>query len=327
MSFVCLPDVDVEVLSIRIKQDTNTESLFKWNLFDRNSIVADETTVINPFMYGICQKVNYCYTFALKNADRSRVQTTILFGNKREDLNSTNRPLSVARIGQCADNNTMACSTGTTTLELNFFPDEYVQEFSWVVLDAKGAKVESSVGVKHFSRFQQFSYCLPESHPCLTLILLDSWGDMGPAYQASWKKQLIEGITSVSIEKFYFGNSTECARPMACEDGFAVFDIEFISTYYYGLADSWFELKNEQDEVFVKGEAEAGSGEYRREQICLPLPTSSSDPNKCWTFVRSDVSVLVYQITWNGTVVKKRVGGGFEVPYSETYKPLSFGQC
>ncbi len=327
--FICLADEDIEVLDIRIKQSTDT-ALF-WNLFDMESKLADETTVINPFVYGICQKRTLCYTFAISNPSQGSLHSIIRFGDEQKILNTTNMAMGAVMIGNCTGENTLTCSNGNTMLTLDFFTDNYAQELYWAVLDANRTVVMSSIGKQLLSStYHHFPYCLSEEiHPCPTVVIMDSYGDDGAAYRVLWKNQFFVNKTRTSIEKLYLGNTTECSRQITCDDGYAVFEIEFKGTTT--ATESWFEVRNEQDVTFARGEAVIYNGDYRSQQTCLPLPRSSTDPNKCWTFVRvtdTDYTVEVYQITWNGEVIRKLVDGGFEAPFYEpNKKPFSFGDC
>ena len=74
------------------------------------SKLADETTVINPFVYGICQKRTLCYTFAVKNPSLGSLHTRIRFGDKQKTLNSTNMAMDAVMIGNCTGKNAMTCS-------------------------------------------------------------------------------------------------------------------------------------------------------------------------------------------------------------------------
>lgn len=337
-AFSCLPDEGVVLIRIIITRLQETGGSINWNLLDTNlTKLADEATVINPFIYGICQQDKYCYTFALRNPSVESVHSQIWFGDTEYHSYSRNMPLDVMRVGHCTSNGTRSCQAGSKELTFEIFTDSYPSELYWSVVDSNGLIVNSSTAETHEpTTYYHYSFCLSEDiNPCLTVVILDSFGDTGVVYSGSWGDQVFGNMTVDSVEKIILDNSTVCSRQMTCGDGFAVIDIEFVvprgTGAVYSVEESWFEVRNEQNKTFVKGTSEIDDGEYRRQQACLPLPTSSTDANKCWTFLRiTDPLYLVhvYQLTWNGEVIKKRYDGGFEVPiYDAARGPLSFGQC
>ena len=334
VTYACLPKTDDLLRPLELYIIQQTETLINWNLLDSKfTKICDESKAVNPVSYATCQRVDECFTFAL-TTPQINTNVHLSFGDEIQKNITNSSLLEVLRVGDCVNEiKEETCPAGYKRFLLNIYTDSYPEEAYWGLIDTTDTIFASSSNTSFTgNQYHRISSCISEDHKCLFFVSLDSWGDGGATFSVLWdENESFEYKMDRAIQKTSLrdrSSSVGCSRQVQCEEGHAHFEIDYIARGKLPL--SWFEVQNERNVTFIQGEEHSILNEYKRQHACLPIMSTDIGNNQCWTFKRNVIPFYlgeIYQIVWNGQVMKIRRDGGFEAPYMVQPSPFSFGNC